>query len=83
MFGLGIPEIIIIILAIGIFFFGGKKILEISRSLGRASGEFKKGKQEIEQELKASQEQAANSTEQQPGQMSESANGSSEAPKQQ
>lgn len=52
MFGLGVPEIIVIILAIGILLFGGKKITELSRSMGRASGEFKKGKQEIERELK-------------------------------
>jgi sec-independent protein translocase protein TatA len=53
MFGLGLPEIIIILLAIGILLFGGSKIVEIARSLGRVSGEFKKGKQDIERELKA------------------------------
>ncbi|MBI2618228.1 twin-arginine translocase TatA/TatE family subunit [Candidatus Kaiserbacteria bacterium] len=51
MFGLGLPEILIIVLAIGILFFGGKKITEFARSLGRFSGEFKKGKKEIETEL--------------------------------
>jgi len=53
MFGLGLPEIIVILLAIGILLFGGKKIVELARSMGRVSGEFKKGKQEIERELKA------------------------------
>ena len=52
MFGLGITEIVIIILAAGIFLFGGKKVVEFSRSLGRVSGEFKKGRQDIEKELK-------------------------------
>lgn len=56
MFGIGIPEIVLIILAIGILFFGGSKIIDLSRSLGRASGEFKKGKLEIERELKNEEE---------------------------
>ena len=57
--GLGIPEIIIIILAVGIVFFGGKKITELARSLGSASGEFKKAKRDVERELKAEEEKAA------------------------
>lgn len=52
MFGLGLPEIAIIALAVGILFFGGKKITELARSMGRASGEFKKGRKEVEEELK-------------------------------
>ena len=51
MFGLGLPEIIIILLAVVIFFFGGDKIEEIARGLGRFSGEFKKGKEEMEREI--------------------------------
>lgn len=54
MFDIGIPEIVIIVLAFAILFFGSKKILEFSRSLGRMSGEFKKGKADIEKELKGS-----------------------------
>lgn len=61
MFGLGLPEIVVILLAIGVLLFGGKKIVELSRSLGRASGEFKKGKQEIERELKESEASVAGS----------------------
>jgi sec-independent protein translocase protein TatA len=53
MFGLGLPEIIIILLVLGVLFFGSNKITDFARSLGRASGEFKKGKQEIEAELRA------------------------------
>lgn len=52
MFGLGLPEIVIILVVIGVLFFGGKKITELGRSLGRFSGEFKKGKTEVEKELK-------------------------------
>ena len=52
MFGLGLPEIIIILIALGLFFFGGEKLSEIARGLGRFSGEFKKGKMEMENEIK-------------------------------
>ena len=59
MFGLGVTEIIIIILAAGILLFGGKKIVEFARNLGRVSGEFKKGKRDIEAEIKKSEESAS------------------------
>jgi len=61
MFGIGIPEVIIIGLAIAVLFFGGKKALELSRSLGRVTGEFKKGKQDIERELRESEREAMKS----------------------
>jgi len=56
MFGLGLPEIIIILVAVAILFFGGKKISELGKGLGRFSGEYKKGKMEVEKELKESVE---------------------------
>jgi len=59
MFGLGLPEVIIIVLVVGILFFGSEKITDFARSLGRATGEFKKGKKEIEEELKRGEEQAS------------------------
>lgn len=43
-------EIALIVVAI-IVLFGATKIPELARSLGKATGEFKKGKQEIEREL--------------------------------
>ena len=47
----GTWEIILIVVAI-IVLFGASKIPELARSLGRATGEFKKAKQETERELK-------------------------------
>lgn len=52
MFGLGLPEVVLIVLIIGILFFGGQKMSELSKTIGRLSGEYKKGKKEIEEELK-------------------------------
>ena len=54
MFGLGLPEITVIIVVIVIFFSGGEKISEIARGLGRFTGEFQKGKEEMEREIKKS-----------------------------
>lgn len=52
MFGLGITEIVIILIVVGVVFFGGKKIINLAHSMGRFTGEFKKGKAEVEKELK-------------------------------
>jgi sec-independent protein translocase protein TatA len=43
-------EIVLIVLVI-IVLFGASRIPELARSLGKATGEFKKGKNEIENEL--------------------------------
>lgn len=51
MFGLGAPEIAVIVLVVAVLFFGGKKIDEFARSMGRVTGEFKKGKKEMSEEL--------------------------------
>lgn len=61
MFGLQLPEIVLILLVVGILFFGSEKITDFARSMGRASGEFKKGKQDIENELKKSEDEAMRS----------------------
>ncbi|MEJ2779058.1 twin-arginine translocase TatA/TatE family subunit [Stygiolobus sp. CP850M] len=51
MVGLVPNDVIILIIVAIIVFFGASKIPEIFRSLGRATGEFKKGKMEAEMEL--------------------------------
>ena len=45
--GLGTPEIILIVLAL-LLLFGGKKIPELMRGLGKGMKEFKDGKDGIE-----------------------------------
>ena len=57
--------IILIIIAI-ILIFGASKLPEIFRSLGRATGEFKKGKLEAEMELAQLQQQTLQQQPQQP-----------------
>jgi sec-independent protein translocase protein TatA len=44
-------ELIIIIIIVGLLFFGYKKIPELARSFGRASTEFQKSRIEAEREL--------------------------------
>ena len=55
------PEILLLALALGVLFFGSDKIVGFARSLGRASGEFKKSKQDIEHglDMGMSQEEAS------------------------
>ena len=48
---LGTQEIVLIFLAV-IILFGASKIPELARSLGMATGEFKKAQQEADRELK-------------------------------
>ena len=45
------PLEIVLIVVVIIVLFGASKIPELARSLGKATGEFKKGKQDIENEL--------------------------------
>lgn len=57
MFGLGFSEIVIILMVVVIFFFGGQKISELARGLGRFTGEFRKGKAEMEKEIKKAEKE--------------------------
>lgn len=52
MFGLGLPEIVIILIVLVVLFSGAKRVPELARALGRFTGEYKKGKMEIEKEIK-------------------------------
>ena len=51
LFSLGMPEIILIALAI-LLIFGGKKIPELMRGLGKGVSEFKKGMKDVTDEIK-------------------------------
>lgn len=44
-------EIVIILVLAAVFIFGAKKIPELAKTLGKAKGEFEKGKIEGEKEL--------------------------------
>jgi len=50
-FGLGLPEVIILGIAIVALFFGHRKVGEWARGLGRVRGEFRKGTLEVDKEL--------------------------------
>lgn len=63
MFGLGIPELIIILLAVALLLFGSSKVVDFARSLGRVGGEFKRGRREIEKELKQEEEKGEQGSE--------------------
>jgi TatA/E family protein of Tat protein translocase len=52
MFGLGMRELLVILLII-LFLFGASRVPEIARSLGKALGEFKKGTKDAKDELEA------------------------------
>lgn len=47
----------IILIVLAIFFFGGEKVSDLARGIGRFTGEFKKGKAEIEKEIAKAEEE--------------------------
>ena len=58
MFGLGFPELVIILGIAGFFYFsGGKNMSELAKGLGRFTGEFKKGKEEMEKEIRKAEKE--------------------------
>ena len=54
-----IDDWLIIAVVAGILFYGSSKIPQLARSLGRSVGEFKRGRLEVERELKAEQSKAS------------------------
>ncbi len=50
-----IDDWLIIAVVAGILFYGSSKIPQLAHSLGRSVGEFKRGRLEVERELKAEQ----------------------------
>lgn len=48
----GGPEVLLVLFVI-LLLFGAKKLPTLSRSLGRSLGEFKKGKEDLEHEIRA------------------------------
>jgi twin arginine-targeting protein translocase, TatA/E family len=53
----GGPEVLIVLLVL-VLLFGANKIPQLARSTGQAMGEFRRGREEIEEEIKqASEEQ--------------------------
>ena len=59
--GLGTPEIILIVLAL-LLLFGGKKIPELMRGLGKGVKEFKEGKDGVEGEVNNTTNSSTNDT---------------------
>jgi sec-independent protein translocase protein TatA len=47
---------VLLILFIILLLFGAKKLPELSRSLGKSLGEFKKGKEDLEKEIRSIQD---------------------------
>lgn len=49
--GLGMPEVLVIVLVI-LLLFGGKKIPELMKGLGKGVRSFKEGMNDVEKEIK-------------------------------
>ena len=60
-FGLGTGEIFLIVLAI-LLLFGAKRIPELMKSLGKGVKSFKEGMKEVEKEMTAPDDTAAEAT---------------------
>jgi sec-independent protein translocase protein TatA len=61
MFGLGIPELIVIFV-IALVVFGPKKLPELGKSIGRAMAEFKKASEEFQESVRSEMREVEKST---------------------
>ena len=61
------PWQIVLLLVVIVLLFGGKKLPEIARALGKAKGEFKKGTEEGEQLLNEGKDKEPANVEQKTG----------------
>ena len=61
---IGAPEIIFIVLIV-LLLFGGKKIPELMRGIGKGVRSFKEGMSDVEEEIKKPLDKENNKTEQQ------------------
>ena len=57
----GGPELLIVLFVL-VLLFGANKIPKLARSTGQAMGEFKRGREEIEEELKEGAEESASAS---------------------
>jgi len=57
------PQQVLIILLVVILLFGAKKLPALARSLGQSIGEFKKGRQELDDEAAAAESSKSDKTE--------------------
>jgi sec-independent protein translocase protein TatA len=62
MFGLGLPELMVIFV-IALVVFGPKKLPELGKSIGRAMAEFKKASQEFQESIQAEMKDVEKSAE--------------------
>jgi sec-independent protein translocase protein TatA len=58
----GGPELLIVLFVL-VLLFGANKIPKLARSTGQAMGEFKRGREEIEEELQEGAEESSSSAE--------------------
>jgi len=65
MFGIGMPELILI-LAVALIVLGPKKLPEIARSLGRGLAEFRRTTDEVKREINSVEEELDDSVEKEP-----------------
>ncbi len=86
MFGLGIPELLVIFV-IALIVFGPKKLPDLGRSIGRAMAEFKKASEEFQESVRAEMREVEKTAdvkedlkqiEQQVGQLDQTAAGAKE-----